>query len=195
MQVMKHKAIIISAPSGAGKTTIVKSLLATFSQLEFSISACSRPKRNSESNGKDYYFIPAEDFQKKILRNEFVEWQEVYPGSYYGTLKSELERIWEESKVPVFDVDVFGGLNLKKYFGKAALAVFIHPPSIDVLESRLRKRGSEDEENLKKRLSKVEQELSFANSFDRIIVNNDILLASEQATFLVSSFLTCSEAL
>ena len=186
---MKHKAIIISAPSGAGKTTIVKHLLAAFPNLEFSISACSRQKRDNETDGKDYHFIPAEEFRKKIKNDEFVEWQEVYPGSYYGTMKSELERIWSKNNFPIFDVDVFGGLNLKKHFGEEALAIFIQPPSIDVLENRLRNRGSEDEENLKKRLSKVEQELSLANFFDRIIVNDEISSASEQAKTLIANFL------
>ncbi len=192
---MKHKAIIISAPSGAGKTTIVKHLLSTIPQLEFSISACSRQKRNNETDGSDYYFISAEEFRQKIKQEEFVEWQEVYPGSYYGTLKSELERIWSKNKVPIFDVDVYGGLNLKKYFGEEALAVFVQPPSIDVLENRLRNRGSEDEDNLKKRLNKAKQELSAANFFDRIIVNDDISSASNQATAIISSFLPVSQGL
>jgi guanylate kinase len=186
---MQHKAIIVSAPSGAGKTTIVKHLITTFPELEFSISACSREKRECESDGKDYYFIPIEEFRKKIKNNEFVEWQEVYPGSYYGTLKSELERIWSNNKVPIFDVDVYGGLNLKKYFGDNALAIFIQPPSISVLEDRLRNRGSENEENLKKRLSKAEQELSVAACFDKIVINDTLSSANDQVTITMISFL------
>ncbi len=187
---MNPKAIIVSAPSGAGKTTIVRHLLDHFPQLQFSISACSRPKRSSEKDGSDYYFMSAEEFRQKIQQEEFVEWQEVYPGSYYGTLKSELDRIWSEQKVPIFDVDVYGGLNLKKYFGAESLALFIQPPSIDVLETRLRNRGSENEETLKKRMDKAAQELSVANSFDRIIVNDDICSACEQVNSEVSLFLT-----
>ena len=187
---MKHKAIIVSAPSGAGKTTIVKHLLATFPQLEFSISACSRQKRNNETDGSDYYFIPVEEFRKKIKNNEFVEWQEVYPGSYYGTLKTEMERIWSANKVPIFDVDVYGGLNLKKYFGNEALAVFIQPPSIDILEERLKNRGTETEESLQERLSKTRQELTFALEFDRIVVNENISSACIEVTTEISSFLT-----
>jgi guanylate kinase len=186
---MNRKAIIVSAPSGAGKTTIVKHLLSVFPQLEFSISACSRPKRNNETDGKDYYFIPVEEFRKKIDNDDFVEWQEVYSGSYYGTLKSELERIWDNAHVPIFDVDVFGGMNLKKYFGKNALSIFIQPPSMEILETRLRKRGSEDENNLRKRLDKVEKEIPLSTSFDRIVVNDELSTASEQATLLLTGFL------
>ena len=189
---MQGKAIIVSAPSGAGKTTIVKHVLATFPQLEFSISACSRQKRNNETDGFDYYFIPVEEFQKKIKNDEFVEWQEVYPESYYGTLKSELERIWSKNKVPIFDVDVYGGLNLKKYFGKEALAVFIQPPSISVLETRLRNRRTESEESLQERLRKTRQELTFALEFDRIVVNDSIENARLEMIEIVSAFLLSS---
>jgi guanylate kinase len=186
---MKGKAIIVSAPSGAGKTTIVKHLLSVFPELAFSVSACSRPKREKETDGKDYYFITADQFREKIAGDAFIEWQEVYPGSYYGTLKSEMDRIWAEGKTPVFDVDVLGGINLKKYFGAAALAVFIQPPSLEVLEIRLRHRGTETEESLQLRLSKVEQELTCAGSFDRIIVNEEITVTSKIATALISGFL------
>ena len=186
---MKGKAIIISAPSGAGKTTIVRHLLATFPMLEFSVSACSRPRRNKENDGTDYYFISAEEFRKKIGNDEFIEWQEVYPGSYYGTLKSEIERIHSDGKVPVFDVDVYGGINLKKYFGQLALAVFIQPPSLRVLEERLRHRGSESEENLQARLSKAGTELTFADQFDRILVNDGLESACERIVEMTKSFL------
>ena len=186
---MDKKAVIISAPSGAGKTTIVKHLLSAFPELEFSISACSRIKRDNEVDGKDYYFITEQEFREKISNLEFIEWQEVYPGSYYGTLKSEMDRIWEEGKTPIFDVDVLGGINLKKYFGKSALAVFIEPPSVDELERRLRHRGSESEENLQTRLNKVEMELTYSDKFDEIIVNNEISTARDKATALIKAFL------
>jgi guanylate kinase len=186
---MTAKAIIVSAPSGAGKTTIVKHLLSVFPGLEFSVSACSRSKRGKEAEGKDYYFITAAQFREKISREEFIEWQEVYPGSYYGTLKSEMNRIWSDGKTPIFDVDVSGGINLKKYFGDSALAIFIQPPSLQELETRLRHRGTEDEENLRTRLNKVEKELAFAGKFDRIIVNDEFSTASNKATVLVTVFL------
>jgi guanylate kinase len=186
---MNHKAIIVSAPSGAGKTTIVKHLLAVIPSLEFSVSACSRAKRESETDGKDYYFISPEAFRKKIENNEFVEWQEVYPGNYYGTLKSELQRIWQKGCFPVFDVDVVGGLNLKKYFGEKALAIFIQPPSFDELKKRLIGRNTENEESLQKRLIKTEQEMTFAGQFDQIVVNKDLAIACDLTVDLVSSFL------
>ena len=186
---MVNKAVIISAPSGAGKTTIVRHLLSEFPGLEFSISACSRPKRGKEAEGKDYYFITTDRFRDKISRDEFIEWQEVYPGSYYGTLKSEMDRIWSEGKTPIFDVDVSGGINLKKYFGDMALAIFIQPPSLQELENRLRHRGTENEENIQTRLNKVEKELAFSGKFDRIIVNDEFSSASSKATELVTEFL------
>ncbi len=183
------KAIIVSAPSGAGKTSIVRHLLEHFSHLAFSVSACSRPPRENEQNGKDYYFITADEFRKKIARDEFAEWEEVYPGSYYGTLKSELDRIWKAEKVPIFDVDVKGGLNLKKYFGKRGLAIFIQPPSIDALEIRLKNRGTESEESLQKRISKAEFELSFAADFDRIIINDKLKSSCRKIIEMVEEFL------
>ncbi len=186
---MKEKAIIVSAPSGAGKTTIVKHMLSVFPGLEFSVSACSRQKREKEVEGKDYYFITADEFRDKIERDDFIEWQEVYPGSYYGTLKSEMDRIWSEGKTPIFDVDVYGGINLKKYFGNSALAIFIEPPSLEELEHRLRHRGTENEETLKTRLSKVEHELRYAGKFDKLIVNDKISSASSKATELIKGFL------
>jgi guanylate kinase len=187
---MNRKAIIVSAPSGAGKTTLVKNLMAAIPRLEFSVSACSRPKRENESDGKDYYFISVETFLQKVENDEFVEWQQVYPGSYYGTLKMELDRIWKEGKVPIFDVDVVGGRNLKKFFGETALSVFIRPPSIDVLESRLRNRGTETDESLQKRLGKAAEELTFADFFDRIVVNDTIGKSSDEAIRLVNEFLS-----
>jgi guanylate kinase len=186
---MQEKAIIISAPSGAGKTTIVRHLLTVIPSLEFSVSACTREKRKEETDGRDYYFISAIEFRKKIENDEFVEWEEVYPGSYYGTLKSELTRIWKKGCFPVFDVDVIGGLNLKKYFGENGLAIFIQPPSLDELEKRLIGRNTENEESIKKRINKTEHEMTFAGKFDQIVVNNDLAIACDQTIRLVTSFL------
>ena len=186
---MKNKAIIVSAPSGAGKTTIVKHLLTVIPELEFSISACSRPKRESETDGRDYYFISVEEFRKKIENDEFVEWEEVYPGNYYGTLKSELERIWGKGSFPIFDVDVIGGLNLKKYFGEKALAIYIKPPSMYALQERLQKRGTENEESYRKRLGKAENELTFSDRFDVAIVNDQLENAYTKTVNIVKSFL------
>jgi guanylate kinase len=182
-------AIIVSAPSGAGKTTIVKHLLKVIPRLEFSVSACSRSKREEETDGKDYYFMSADDFRKKIAGDEFVEWQEVYPGSYYGTLKSEMDRIWSAGKSPIFDVDVVGAVNLKKYFGAQGLGIFIHPPSIEELEHRLRKRGTESEDALRKRVDKAAYELTFATQFDKIIVNDNLEVKCREIVDLVRSFL------
>ena len=186
---MKEKAIIISAPSGAGKTTIVKHLLSVIPELEFSVSACSRSKREGETNGRDYRFISVEEFRKKIENDEFVEWEEVYPGNYYGTLKSELQRIWEKGCYPIFDVDVIGGLNLKKYFWEKALAICIKPPSISALKERLQNRGTETEDSFLKRLDKAENELTFAEDFDIIIVNDQLENAYLEAVNIVKNFL------
>jgi guanylate kinase len=186
---MPGKAIIVSAPSGAGKTTIVRYLLGAVPELRFSVSACSRPKRNEETDGKDYYFISADDFRNKIVNDDFVEWQEVYPGSFYGTLKSEMDRIWLLGKTPIFDVDVVGGLNLKKYFGADALALFIQPPTIEELESRLRNRATESEETLQKRLGKAAYELNFAPRFDEIIINDNLQLKCLEVSNLIKTFI------
>lgn len=189
MDPINRKAIIVSAPSGAGKTTIVQRLLQALPYLDFSISACSRPKRDTELHGKDYYFLDIEDFRQRITRDEFVEWQEVYPGNFYGTLKSELDRIWSCGKIPVFDVDVQGGLNLKKYFGDRALSIFIQPPSLEAMFKRLQNRGTETEESLKKRTGKAAFEMTFRDKFDRIIVNDDLELAFDQTLGAVTGFL------
>ncbi len=184
-----RKAVIISAPSGAGKTTLVRYLLKTLPVLDFSVSACSRPMRESEINGRDYYFLDTDDFRQRIARDEFVEWQEVYPGCFYGTLKSELERIWSQGKVPVFDVDVMGGMNLKNYFGEQALAVFIQPPSMEIMHERLRSRGTETEESLNKRIGKAAYEMTYKDRFDRVIVNDNLEVACKQALQSICEFL------
>ncbi|QKG80123.1 guanylate kinase [Tenuifilum thalassicum] len=186
---MEGKLLIFSAPSGAGKTTIVKHLLEKFPQLEFSISACSRKPRDGEIHGKDYYFLTVEEFKEKIERGEFVEWEEVYPGSYYGTLWSELKRIWDKGHHVMFDVDVKGGLNLKKKFPKNSLAVFVKPPSIDELRKRLLKRGTETEETINVRIGKAQEELSFAPQFDYILTNNQVESAFVEAETVVRKFL------
>jgi guanylate kinase len=172
---MAGKAIIFSAPSGSGKTTIVKHLLDTNSDLGFSISASTRDKRGrTEQNGKDYYFLSPEQFKKKIDTNDFIEWEEVYEGNFYGTLKSEIERIWSEGKNVIFDVDVKGGLNLKKYFGDKALAIFVKVPSVEVLKARLTDRGTESEQSLSRRLFKAQFEMTFQDKFDVVLVNENL---------------------
>lgn len=169
---MAGKALIFSAPSGSGKTTLVKYLLENNADLGFSISASTRDKRGrTEQDGKDYYFLSPEEFKKKIDNDEFIEWEEVYEGNFYGTLKSEIERLWREGKNVIFDVDVKGGLSLKKYFGDKALAVFVKVPSLDVLKERLKDRGTESEESLSRRLFKAKFEMSFENKFDVVLVN------------------------
>jgi guanylate kinase len=186
---MKGKAIIVSAPSGAGKTTIVQHLLDAGLGLEFSVSACSRPRRAQESEGKDYYFLTAEQFREKITNHEFIEWEEVYTDHFYGTLRKELERIWEKGSHVIFDVDVAGGLNLKKILGEQALALFIMPPTLEDLEKRLRNRSTESEENLAMRLGKAGQEMKRADEFDRIIVNDDLQSAITEAIVACREFL------
>jgi len=186
---MQGKLIIFSAPSGAGKTTIVHQLLEVYNNIEFSISACSRPKRANETNGVDYYFITAEEFRNKIDKGEFLEWQEVYKNSYYGTLRSEVERIWAKGRHAIFDVDVVGGLNIKKYGKENALAVFIMPPSIEKLEERLKLRSSETPETLKKRLDKASYEMTFADQFDKIVINDELEKAVAEAKEITGKFL------
>lgn len=188
---MAGKAIIFSAPSGSGKTTIVKHLLKNNPDLGFSISASTRDKRGrTEQNGKDYYFLPPAAFKKKIDNNEFVEWEEVYAGNFYGTLKSEIERVWKEGKNVIFDVDVKGGLNLKKYFGDRALAVFVKVPSLEVLKERLNDRGTETNESLSRRLFKAEFETTFSDKFDVVLVNENLDLSLAEAQRLYDDFKT-----
>lgn len=191
MTELKHKGkcVIFSAPSGAGKTTIVHHLLTHIKELEFSISACSRAPRHTETDGKDYYFIGVEGFRKKIEEGAFVEWEEVYTDNYYGTLVSELERIWKNGHVVIFDVDVVGGLNLKKKLGEHALAVFVQPPSVADLEKRLRHRSTETEEKIQTRLAKAKLELSHADQFDVILLNDHLDTACEEAKQLVKEFI------
>jgi len=185
----KNKAIIFSAPSGAGKTTIVHHLLSVYDELAFSISACSRPRRHNERKGKDYHFLSISDFKSKISDNEFVEWEEVYKDNFYGTLIAEVERIWAEGKTVIFDVDVVGGLNLKKYFGDKALAIFVKPPSIKHLEDRLRTRETETEASIARRIGKAGIELERANEFDYVLLNDKLEVTFEEAEGLIKNFL------
>lgn len=191
---MEGKLIIVSAPSGAGKTTIVKQMIERGLPLEFSISACSRSMRQNEINGKDYYFLSVSEFKQKIENNEFVEWEEVYKGNYYGTLKSEINRIWQNEKHVLFDVDVQGGVNLKNKFKEKSLSVFIQPPRIDELEKRLRGRGTETEESIKKRVDKANLEMTFMNKFDKIIVNDILEKAVDEICACVLEFLNDEKA-
>lgn len=186
---MEGKLIIFSAPSGSGKTTIVKKLLAMGLPLSFSISATSRNMRGGEQNGKDYYFFTPQEFKQKIEQNEFLEWEEVYANQYYGTLKSELDRIWSQNKHVIFDVDVKGGINIKNKYPKQALSLFIMPPSLEELKRRLIGRGSETEESLKRRLDKAEYEISFASQFDKIIENTDLDKAVQETYNTITAFL------
>jgi guanylate kinase len=186
----KGKAIVFCAPSGSGKTTIVKHLLETCDYLNFSISATTRPRRTArEIDGKDYYFLSKDDFNKKIANNEFVEWEEVYGGNYYGTLKSEVDRLWSLDKHVVFDVDVKGGVKLKEHFKERALAVFVRVKDVKVLEERLRHRNTESEESIQKRLSKAEFEMSFEDGFDKILISDKLDQTLQKAEKLVSDFI------
>lgn len=186
---MQGKLIIFSAPSGAGKTTIVRHLLDKDLNLEFSISATSRGRRHTETDGKDYYFLTPEEFKSKIGKGEFLEWEEVYPGTFYGTLKSEVERIRKNRKNVIFDVDVVGGSKMKKYFGDEALAVFVQPPSVDELRNRLISRSTDALEVIEKRIAKAEYELTFANQFDVIVVNENLEQAFVEAENCIQEFI------
>lgn len=185
----KGKCVIFSAPSGAGKTTIVHALLKEELGLEFSISACSRDPRPNEVNGKDYHFLGADEFRRLIREDAFIEWEEVYTNNFYGTLHSEVERIWMSGNTVIFDVDVVGGLNLKKNFGDYALAVFVQPPNYEELEKRLRHRSTETEEKIQQRMSKAKKELESAPLFDVILINDDLERAIGEAKHIVSKFI------
>ena len=183
------KLIVISAPSGAGKTSIVHHLLKNMPELSFSVSACSREKRDNETHGKDYYFLGVEGFQDKIKEAAFLEWEQVYENQYYGTLKSEIERIWSEGKTVIFDVDVIGGVNIKKQYPKECLSLFIMPPSVDVLRERLSGRGTESEAKLEMRLEKAEQEILKNQEFDKVILNDDFGIACEETMEVITNFI------
>jgi len=185
-----HKIIIITAPSGAGKTSITKHLLRTFpGKLSFSISAATRQKREYEKDGVDYYFMSVDDFKEKIQHNAFVEWEMVYEGKYYGTLKSEIHRIWKEEKVPLLDIDVQGAVHVQQEHREQTLSIFIEPPSVDELKRRLSSRGTETPESLATRVNKATYELSFKDHFDKVIVNDDLVKACREAEMIVRSFI------
>lgn len=186
---MSNKVVIFSAPSGSGKSTIVRHILSLHPEMEFSVSATSRAPRGTEKNGVEYYFFSACEFRKMIAEGKFVEHEEVYPGSFYGTLKSEVERIWSKGNVIIFDVDVKGGVNLKKYFSDKAMSVFIKAPSVEILRQRLIARGTDTPEAIDKRVAKATEELTYADKFDHILVNDDLQTAYSQAEKLVEGFL------
>ena len=183
------KAVIISAPSGAGKTTLIKKLTEAKLPLLFSVSACNRKPREGEENKKDYYFLSTKEFKEKIKAQDFIEWEEVYDGNFYGTLKKEINRIWKEKKHVVFDVDVIGGISLKEYFKENSISIFIKPPSIDVLEERLKKRKTDDTESIKNRLEKSFEEMKSIDKFDKIIVNGKLSVSSKNIIETVKKFL------
>lgn len=187
---LKGKLIIFSAPSGSGKTTLVRHILKTFPEyIDFSISATSRPKRGVEVHGKDYHYLTVEEFKDKVSKNEFLEWEEVYAGTHYGTLRSEVERIWAKGKAVIFDIDVEGGLNLKNQFKDDAYAVFVMPPSIKILEERLNSRSTDSKDSIARRIAKAEKELKTAELFDVFILNENLEEACAKAEELVSAFL------
>ena len=185
----KQKLIIITAPSGAGKTSITKCLLSNYDKISFSISATTRERRRNETEAKDYYFISIDDFNQKIQHNEFVEWEMVYEGKYYGTLKSELERIWKNNKVPILDVDVKGAIHVQQQYLDNCFTIFIEPPSIDELKRRLTGRGTESDETMQARINKAAYEISFKHHFHKIIVNHDLTSACREAEQAVAAFL------
>ncbi len=186
---MSNKVIIFSAPSGSGKSTIVSHILKLHPEMEFSVSATSRAPRGQERNGIEYHFFTADEFRKMIAEDKFVEYEEVYAGSFYGTLKSEVQRIWDKGHVIIFDVDVKGGVNLKKYFGDKALSVFIQTPSVEELRKRLVARGTDSAEAIAKRVAKASEEMTYADKFDYILVNDDLQKAYAEAEKVVDDFL------
>lgn len=186
---MMGKLIIFSAPSGAGKTTVVKELLKSFSNFEFSVSATSRAPRGVEQDGVDYHFMTNDEFMERVAHNEFVEWEEVYAGTCYGTLRSEMERIWSKGNVILFDVDVMGGIRLKEIFGEAACSIFVMPPSVETLRKRLIGRATDAPEVIEKRVSKAEFEISKSPLFDHVIINDDLAIAVSQTEAVIRDFL------
>lgn len=185
----QHRLVLFCGPSGSGKTTIVHHLMQEFPSMRFSISATTRPRRDSEEHGKDYYFLSVEEFKSRLESGDFLEWEEVYPDRFYGTLKSEVERILNNDHIALFDVDVEGGLQIKKFFGRQLLDVFVMPPSVDELHKRLVARATESEESLMKRLSKAEKEMQYAFRFNQVIVNTDLDTAKREAVEKVRAFL------
>ncbi len=189
MASIHQKILIITAPSGAGKTSITHYLMKAFPILEFSISATTRTIRGNEENGKDYYFVSIEEFKQKIQHKEFAEWEMVYEGKYYGTLKTEMKRIWANEKVPVLDVDVKGAIHVQQQYPENTLSIFIEAPSIEELKNRLLARGTENEESINARMNKASYEISFKDQFDKIIINDDLEIACKKAEALVAEFL------
>ncbi|MGP8216154.1 MAG: guanylate kinase [Bacteroidia bacterium] len=183
------KLVIVAGPSGTGKTTIVRHLLSVFPRLAFSISACSRAKRKNERDAEDYYFLTVEQFKERIKKGEFLEWEEVYPGSFYGTLRSEVERLWKAERHVIFDIDVKGAINLKKHFPEQSITIFIQPPSVETLMQRLRDRNTESPGILEQRLSKANLELSFAPQFDKVVYNIELQKAFAETEGIVAGFL------
>ena len=184
-----NRLIVFSAPSGAGKTTLVKYILSKFNEIEFSISATSRKPRGNEKNGLDYHFLSDLEFKKRINNKEFVEYEEVYGGIFYGTLKSELKRIWENNKIVIFDIDVVGGVNIKEMFHKETLSIFVMPPSLEILEKRLIDRGDISKDQIMTRIKKAENELDYASKFDNIIINSDLDKSKKIAFSLIKEFI------
>jgi len=189
MPIYQDKIIIITAPSGAGKTSITHHLLKTFPQLAFSVSAATREARSYEKHGRDYYFLKLEDFQQKIQQNAFVEWEMVYEGKYYGTLKEELQRIWDNDQVPLLDIDVKGAIHVKQQYPETALTIFIEPPSVGELKRRLESRGTETAESLQARVNKASYEISFKDHFDKAILNDNLEKACDKAEGIVREFI------